>query len=285
MPDLNVTIPLPILGVGEKFKVRQRLLPSGAFSAYVDRTNAQFTLTGLSVGTYEFEVIVVTASAIECDPAYFYKEILPEFTCWDFTASMIESPANSGLYYIELGLSGGTQPPCGWEIEYVQGGTTKSVIYPTLSGSSIRIPVNNLSTQVTVFALLCNGNEKQCYTVTVSVLPDPPDPCVGVVIEDTLLVEPPEIGLPYSLYIQFTDSTPHTNNAHIIWQQLGTPVTTGNPLDFGFFIFPNYLWGGIAPNLNIWLNQLYPVPTIGVITYQVRFLDQCGTWHTFNVTV
>lgn len=285
MPNLDITIQFPILTGSEKFKVRYRLLPSGSFSAYQDETNALFTLSGLTAGDYEVEIIFVTEEGLECPATYQYHTVLADFTCWDFLAVLEENPANSGLYNIKIDFSGSTQPLCGWEIEYTQGTNTKTVAYPTLPATNvIRIPVPNATTVVTVYALLCNGVEKECYTVSLSSLP-PVTPCIGLTIDDTLLSPPSIAGLPYSLFVLFTDSTPPTKNAHFTWQQVGTPLINGQILDSGTFFAANYLWGGTSPNLNIWINQLYPIPTVGQTTYNVRMLDQCGTWHSFTVVV
>lgn len=286
MADVTVTIQSPTLQGSEKFKVRYRTLPGGSFGAYSDKTTNTFILTGLSVGNYELEVIFVTEDGTECDATYHYFEVAPEFTCWDFTATQEEYPANSGLYRIKLNFSGGTQPPCGWEVAVTPaGGTTNITTYPSLPVSNvIYIAIaNNVVHQVTVTALLCNGKEKECYTVFTTAVPSPPS-CTGATLVDAQLLMPPMPGQLWTLYLEFSQSTPPTNDAHILYQQTGTPQSPGATLDSGSFIFPGYLWGSTSGgNSTIYIQNINPRPVWGQYTYTIRFLDRCGNWLTTTV--
>lgn len=285
MANVTVNIPSPVLQGSEKFKVRYRELPNGAYTAYQDETSNTFVLSGLNVGNYEIEIIFVTEDGAECDPAYYYKTILPEFACWDFVATQIESPANSGLYYIQINFASGTQPPCGWKITVTPiGGSARLLTYPTLPASNtINIPVQNVINTLTVTANLCGGNEKDCYTVNTTPVPTPPS-CTGATILDAALIPPIIFGQPWTLFIQFSQSNPPTVNAHITWQQIGTPRVLGQPLDSGSFIQAGYIFGGTPTAATIYIATLSPTNVFtGQFTYNVRFLDKCGNWLTTQV--
>ncbi len=285
MADVTVTIPSPTLAVGEKFKVRYRTLPSGAFGAYSDQTSNTFILTGLSVGNYEIEIIFVTADNVECDAVYYEFEVAPEFTCWDFSAVQEETSTGSGLYRIRLNFSGGTQPPCGWEISVTpSGGTTSIYTYPTLPVSNIvNISIaNNVVHTVTVTALLCGGKEKECYTVITTAVPTPPL-CIGATLADASLLPPPFPNQLWTIYLEFSQSNPATNDARIYYQQTGTPRFANGVLDSGSFIQTGYLWGVSGANSTIYIQGINPQPVWGQYTYNIRFLDRCGNWLTTTV--
>lgn len=286
MANQTITIPSPVLTGSEKFKVRYRQLPSGVFSAYQDRTNAPFTLTGLSEGNYEVEIIFVTASGIECEPTYEYFDIYADYTCLDFYSQMIEQPANSGLFYIKVNFQIGTAPPCGWQITLapLDGSPIRTLTYPTLpSSGELRISSPNKDTRLTATALLCNGREKECYSVIVSKVVIP-TPCVPLVIVSTEMVFNPG-GAPWSLHIVFTQSTPPTKGINVQWQQVGTPVVPGTPMDSGSFVLPGFVYFS-APggNHQVYINQLNPTSVYGQFTYNCKMLDECGTWHHFQVS-
>lgn len=285
MANLTVSIPSPVLQGSEKFKVRYRLLPSGSFSASADKFTNTFVLTGLSEGRYEIEVIFVTEDATECPAVYYEYEIVPEFTCWDFEAVQEEYPANSGLYRIRLDFSGGTQPQCGWQVSVTPlGGTASVYTYPTLPASNtvnISIPNNSIYT-ITVTALLCGGNDKECYSVNTVPVPTPPT-CTGASIFDTQITYDPVSRLFY-LFIEFVQSTPNTIDANVVYQQTGLPKVPNQPLDFGSFVQTGYLFGvGGAPGRSTIFVRLNPTLPIGQYTYNVRFLDRCGNWLSTTV--
>lgn len=286
MADITVTIPSPTLQGSEKFKVRYRTLPSGSFGASADKFTNTFILTGLSVGNYEIEIVFVTEDGTECDPVYYEFEVAAEFTCWDFSATQEETSSGSGLYRIKLNFSGGTQPPCGWEIAVTpSGGTTSIYTYPTLPVSNVvNIAIaNNVVHTVTVTALLCNGKEKECYTVATTAVPTPPS-CIGATLVDASLLPPPFPNQLWTIYIEFSQSTPPTNDAQIFYQQTGTPRNAGGFLDSGSFIQTGYLWGSTAGgNSTIYIQGVNPQQVWGQYTYNIRFLDRCGNWLTTTV--
>jgi hypothetical protein len=280
MPNIDITIPLSVLQAGQKFKTRYRLLPNGAFTSNVDRTNAQFTLFGLAAGDYEMEIIFVLADDTECPDAPYYFSIVPEFTCGDFVTQLVERPANSNLFALQVSFSLASIPPCGWEVVYNQGGGNITVNYPTLTVSPVYIPMANKATSVAITALLCTG-EKECFTSSVPSIPSP-SPCTPAVLLFGEIIAAPFAGQPDGLYVFFTQSTPPTSTAHFVWQQTGTPITPNTPLDKGQFIQSGYIFGQSGGNSTI-VFQINPVPTVGLKTYILRMLDRCGIWHQITV--
>lgn len=111
MAELTVTIPYPILTAGQSFKVRYRALPAGGFSAPSSRTNAAFTITGLTAGTqYEFEIIVVNADASECPPTFWYGTPQDEYSCDVFTVTQ-SGDGVSAPYVLNITYTGSPPTP------------------------------------------------------------------------------------------------------------------------------------------------------------------------------
>ena len=225
MPNVTITIGTPVLAAGEHFKIRYRLLPNGSFSAPQNKTNAPFTLTGLTAGSYELEVIVVKADCSECPPAYQIFEVVTLFTCIDFTVTLVLEA--NGLTYLQISYSlpgGWIDPACGWDIVY--NGNT--VHYAALPASPIKILVPNVTTQVQIVADGCNGNKKLCYTGTVppAIPTCTPTFFTGYTIQPTSLstFNSPE----FLLTVNFTQSTPCTTSVFLIINQ--GPVTGGLPV-------------------------------------------------------
>lgn len=285
MADVTVNIPAPVLAFGEKFKVRYRTLPSGSFTSYTDYTTNTFTLFGLATGSYELEAIFVPSDDVECEAVYHYFDVYADYECLDFSSIMIENPANSGIYFIQVNFQIGTAPPCGWKITLtpLAGGATRTLTYPTLPNTGvIRIASPNVDTYLTATALLCNGREKECYTVIVSKI-TPIEPCVPIVIVSTDL-QYVGAGGNYSLDIVFTQSTPPMKGANVVWQQTGTPITAGTPLDKGSYIVPGRVFQVVGGNFRLYISGLKPVPTFGQFVYNVKLTDECGVEHNFTVS-
>lgn len=283
MADVTVNIPAPVLAFGEKFKVRYRNLPSGSFTAYTDYTTNTFTLFGLSTGSYELEAIFVPSDDVECEAVYHYFDVYADYECLDFSSMMIENPANSGIYFIQVNFQIGTAPPCGWEITLtpLAGGATRTLTYPTLPSTGvIRIAAPNVDTYLTATALLCNGREKECYTVIVSKI-TPIEPCVPIVIVSSSLDY--LAGNRYGIDIIFTQSNPPMKGANVVWQQTGTPITAGTPLDKGSYIVPGRVFQAVGSNFRLFISGLNPVPTFGQYTYIVKLTDECGIEHVFTI--
>ena len=210
MADISITIPAPSLTAGQYFKERHRLLPVGTWSGQTNRTNAPFTITGLSVGDYEFEFVLVNADGTHCPPVYRTYTLVGDYDCLTFASQMQKQ---NGLYHVEVTYTlppGFTDPACGWEIEYVQNGVYNKFTYANLPVSGIiKIPCANLSGILYIRALMCNGRVKECHSNDVAYYPDPPCvPISGVVI--TFEEVPNFEWCDYYINISFTQSTPAT---------------------------------------------------------------------------
>lgn len=211
MPDITIQINTPVLVGGESFKVRYRQLPAGAWSSYSTRSNAPFTLTGLSVGDYELEVIVVKG-ATECPAIIRPFKVVQPFSCITFDAEIVAAGSQFNLE-ITYTLPGGfTNPPCGWTIQAIGNTTNKSINYTTLPASPIKIPVANEGLLVRVIANLCNGKTQTCYEGDVLQIPAP---CIPIVVSSVTFVPTGKIvngKKEFEVTFNFTQSTPPTTN-------------------------------------------------------------------------
>lgn len=283
MADINITIGTPTLKPGEKFKVRYREMPGGAFIPFADQTNAPFTISGLNPGTqYEVEITFVLADGTQCYTVNRYFTTKNPFTCdgYGFSVQLIQDP--NTLYYIELSYTPGAVPPCGWEIEYTQQGQmTQFISYTTLPLSGlIRIPVNNISGVITVRALLCNGASTICFESDFNAVILPP--CVPIVITEVILTGNPPPSPGYTLSIEYTQSTPATRNGRVIFQQTGIPAPGQRPLDNGTW-FP-VGFGGPGQINQVVSGTVTPTVTLGVgIYYTIQFIDDCEVSHIIGV--
>lgn len=283
MPDITITIGSPTIVAPAKFKTRYRELPSGTFSSNVDRDNTPFTLTGLSAGYYELEVIYVNAQGQDCPTILRTFEVIDDYPCVEFSAEIAQD--ESGIYYLDITFTApsqqspvGSDPPCGWEIEYTQGGGTVIIPYATLPASGIiSIPVQNLATQLTIRAMMCNWKSKDCFDDEV---PPAAGPCIPMVITSSEITQNPAPSIGYTIGYYYNQSVPVTKIINVSYQQTGVVQQSGAVLDSG--VLPP---GGVYPILGgavFW--TVVPTPVFGYITYVVKVIDICGTEHTFTVT-
>ncbi len=279
MPDITITIPSPILTGSAYFKVRYRLLPGGAFSGYQNRTNAPFTLTGLTAGNYELEVIYVKEDGTECAATYQYFEVKPEFTCVNFTMQIVH--AGNGLFNLEITYTQPpVSPPCGWRIDYNNGNGLKSIHYSTLPAANvIKIPVANWATYVKIVALLCNGDEKMCGEADVTAIDVPCVPFANVRGQINYV---PGSNWQYQIELKFDQSNPGTDFHDIIYEQLGVPANPNQQLHKGVIYVPQTIPVYNNPRI-IW--HVNPVPTTNeIIQFRVKTRDKCNVWHTIIIT-
>lgn len=249
MPDIDITINSPVLLAGQKFKTRYRELPAGVWSANVDRTNATFTLTGLTAGKYELEVILVLADETECAATLRGFEVVDPVACIDFTAEIVQTA--SGLYNLQINYSIPSpvyNPACGWKIQY--GSTV--VNYATLPTPPIVIPVQNVGMQVKVTANGCNGNEKDCFNADV---PEITPTCTPMTITGAEVIINGTFPGGYTLTIKFTgtQSSPPTQWLTVLVNQIN--VLSGTP---GQASYPTFTYG--------------PIPTVGFSSFYVSLL-------------
>ena len=229
MADRNITIPYPVLKAGEKFKVRYRILPGGAFSAYQDETNTQFTLSGLTEGAeYELEIIFVQADETECSAVYIQFTVPDSYECVeDFAAEIIRD--SNGLYWLEITYTPpGSQPACGWEIIYQQGSGTATIPYASLPTSGlIRISVANQSLILSIRAMICDGQYEECFLADVSEI-SPPS-CVSisnVTMQIREVLNTVTNRCEYFLDISFTQSNPISSTILLSYAQGGSIFNT-----------------------------------------------------------
>lgn len=179
MPDITLVISFPVLNPGEKFKTRYKLLPSGAYSSNVDRTNAPFTLTGLAVGSYVMEIIYVNQLGQDCQVLYKYFEVIDPGTCKAFTVAIISGTVSNK---IEVSYTGAGTFPNGFAIDYypLPSGVAQTAIYNPLPASPVNISIpKGYDYHVRIRGLYSDGSYEICYEGNVD---RPPEPCVAAVI-------------------------------------------------------------------------------------------------------
>ncbi len=221
MPNAVVTIPQPVLTSGQFFKTRYRVMPSGPWSSYVNRTNAAFTLTGLSAVQYQLEVILVKADGTNCPPVYKTFTLIADYSCITFASSIMKQ---GSLYYININYTPPVgNPKCGWEIEYNQGTGPKIVKYTTLPASgNIKIPVANLASVLYIRADMC-GKKKDCHSADLS--PVPQSACDPIILTTAELFE---LAGKWYMKVNFTQSTPPSTALTVTYMQTGSATC---PLD------------------------------------------------------
>ncbi len=277
MANITLTIPLPLLTAGQHFKTRYRSLPSGTWSSYTNRTNAAFTLTGLSTGNYELEVILVNADETECPATYKQFTVVADFSCIDFTVTLAQSGSVYNLN-IAYTLPGGfTNPPCGWDVIITDNTGTKTIPYATLPMGGITLSVNNLAMVVKVRANLCNGDYKYCYQGDIS--PIAPPPCVPLKLTGIdMIYNGPTSNNPNTYYIRFQiiNSVPASKTYFISYQE-ALPGTDSGTFSFNL----------PSPAPLSYLYSMLVHPTSPSKPFEVMYTgsitDDCGVSHPFSV--
>lgn len=276
MADLTINIPAPTLTPGQYFKERHRLLPFGSWSGYFNRSNAPFTLTGLSEGEYEFEFVLVNADATECTATYRTYTIVDDYECISFNSEMKKV---NGLYHIEVTytLPGGhTDPSCGWEIEWSQNGNTNVVPYATLPASGIiKIPCTNDVAVLYVRAKMCNGKTKNCHVADITNFPDPPcQPFSNVTVQ--IIGQWNGSSCDHYVVINFTQSSPATTSALLDYKQWHHGAISGD------FFNGNIPISATATSVKVKLTPLW-YPSDEYTDYYVTFVDVCGNGWPYKV--
>lgn len=250
-------------------------MPSGSWNSYVNRTNAPFTLTGLSASQYQLEVILVKADGTNCAPVYKTFTLVGDYDCTKITFNgQIVKPtaATQEMHISYTKLSGYADPSCGWRVVYIQNGNTYTYI-PTLTGTSGTIKISLGSTNGLVLYMeadLCNGKTKRCHVQ--DVLYSAP-PCTPIVFTDKLLQATPPNGM-ISLF--FNQSIPATTNLKITYQQY-PPVVTGCPLDS----LTTPMVVPLATSTTFVSFPIHPCAAQSYI-YKVWVQDDCGQTHVIS---
>lgn len=291
MPNVSVTISNPTLALGESFKERHRLLPSGAWSAYTTRTNAPFTLS-LTAGTWEMEVYVLQADGTICPSTTRTINVVEPpsedpYTCPDFTVTFLTNPTRISITY-----TGGTgTPDCGYQVRYKKAGSSTwgtPILYATLPVSPFTVYLPSLqSYDVQILANQCDGFNI-CEEVTVS--PPAPPECVGLSGFD-FTIQP--IENPQSQQKKFqltitatTQSTIPTTSITAIATQTynllpslpwtgSSPITGISPTAFSFTMILYY--NGYTNGARLPASTTYPY------TWEVSFVDACGKTHRIMI--
>lgn len=270
MASKKIKINLPQLAGGEYFKVRYRELPSGTFTSYQNETNAEFTLTGLTPNAnYEVEIIYVKLGLTDCPATYQYFTVPEDYTCVnDFAASIVQGAG--GLYWLEITYTPpATSPSAGWEIIYQKNGSNTTVKYATLPASgTIRIQVANVSTSVTIRAMIGGGQYLQCAQFDVSAIVDPP--CVAI---SNLNISFREVLKPngrcdYYIDISFTQSNPASNPIYLDYQQLNFPA-------YDFFQGNVPVPSGTNVSMSVKIRP-YFLTSQEITEYVIAVVDTCG---------
>jgi hypothetical protein len=280
MANITLTIPLPLLTAGQHFKTRYHSLPAGVWSSYVNRSNSPFTLTGLSTGNYELEVILVNADDSECPATYKLFSVKEDYSCIDFTAALSQTGSLFKLT-ISYTLPGGfTNPPCGWDIIITDSTGTKTIPYASLPVGGIVLSVNNTAMTVKMRANLCYGDYKYCYQGDISPIPPPPCTPLKLVALDLLYNNPSSQPNPNTYFIRFSiiNSIPASKTYHISYQE-GSPGTDSGTFSFNL--------PSPAPGTYMYSMQVHPTSPFKPyeISYTGSITDDCGVSHPFSVMI
>lgn len=275
--DVTIQIPTPTLVTGQHFKVRYREV-GGAYSSYQNETNAPFTITGLTSGNYELEVILVNADESECPATIKTFYVYEPYECIDFTAEIVKE--DQGYYLVINYTPPATNPPCGWIIDYEDDSpkVLKRYTTPTLPASGeIKIKlIKNQITQIWVRADQCNERITLCHNSNVPAAAG----CSPIVITSVDLL-PPTGGAPnyWQITINYNQSTPFTGPCTTTATQTG--VTAGFP--GGFYINTHTLPASPTSSFTF---KVYVAP--GSFqgeqpTFNGTMTDICGNSHYWSV--
>lgn len=247
------------------------MLPSGSWGTYTSRTNAPFTITGLSAGDYEFEFVLVNADETVCPAVYRTYTVISDYDCISFASEMKQV---NGLYHIEITytLPGGyTDPPCGWEFEYTPSAASplKFTMSALPVSGIIKIPCQNVSTSLYIRALMCNGRTKNCHANDVTNFPDPP--CVPFSSVSMNIIEQQGANgkCEYYLDVSFTQSSPATTTVNLQYVQWTNGLPAGDNFNGSV---------SISATATTFRRKLNPHFLEGqeCSGYYVNFIDVCG---------
>ncbi|OSZ79120.1 hypothetical protein CAP35_12965 [Chitinophagaceae bacterium IBVUCB1] len=279
MPNATITIPQPVLTAGQYFKTRHRLLPSGGWSGYTNRTNATFTITGLVAAQYQLEVILVKADGTQCPAIYKTFTLIGDYDCTKVTfgAQMIKVGSVYNLQVTYTKNAGYVAPPCGWQIVYVHNSTTYNYTITSLPlpTGNIRIPLtNNNGLLVSIFSDLCSGKKKLCYEADVT---KPYEPCANMTLVSAVMTKNPSTGLFY-ITLNILQSAPPTTTPMVYYKQTN-PLSSGLP-DEKLFT-PTISSTATAISFQVTPN---PAAISEVFTYTGYIRDACTGLFTYTVS-
>lgn len=281
MPDITIQINTPTLVAGESFKVRYREI-GGAWSGYSTRTNAAFTLSGLTPGNYEMEVIVVKGG-IECPAIIRPFTVIAPFSCITFEAEIVQNDVAAKLV-IDYTIPGGfVNPPCGWKIILQGALNNKTINYSVLPTPPINIPVLNEAMVVKVVADLC-GKSQTCFEADV---PAADNPCTPMVVNSVTAVWAGIANnqLRYNVTFNITQSIPPTTTAFVTVTQTNTIIAGGGlPGQTSFGSFNPKIISTTATSFTVQID-FNPNIVGDIYSFAWFVTDRCGTQHTGSGTV
>ena len=164
----QITIPSPVLQVGEHFAVRWRLVPGGAWTAVApDPTNAPFALMLPPGGRYEVEARVVLSGGQECPPVSYF--VTPT-TC-DCPQNTDAALVRNTTGQVSLRISYDSVPPCGFTLTYGPGSTPGGAaanyqtvpLNPPPGSSAMSFPVTGDDYDVILYVNCCDGPPVYCF--------------------------------------------------------------------------------------------------------------------------
>lgn len=267
MPDKTISIPQPVLKLGETFSVKYRQLPSGSWVDITPKTNAPFTITGLAIGNYTLEVAIIR-SGVPCDKKYYSFSV--EDPC-DCPPSLAYTATFDMFGNVHVTITSGTPSPkiTSYTVDIRDGNGAQSVlIYPTnLQNYTFTFPETIGAYNMIIFSH-CGKYQKVCMDEFMNILPAS---CDGITLPSATIVKMvTAIGtVQYYLRVVFTQSNPNTMTTNLSYNQTDK-VVIGNPDGGVSFVnsVSSPLMIPIYPNLSVVSSDF--------INYDWRFSDICG---------
>lgn len=273
---INIDKPILDLTLGQYFKIRYRL-DGGAWSGYTNYTTNSPTLTGLTEGEYDVEIIFYNGTA-ECDAVYTSFVALEAPDCPTFTFEIIKVDLITQLKISWTLPSPFTAAPCGYEFVINQGSFSTIIDYTTLPSTGVAFVTLPANLTTTVSAYL-----NDCYQLKLCTEADvDPDStaCIPMTINTVAKTYDPFTDM-WLITITYGQSTPRTTATTMTWQQTNVLIPPVIPTFGSFAWSPSGAAGGGA-------SVAWKVPynrdgQIDEATFKGNFTDVCGNTHTWSV--
>jgi hypothetical protein len=276
MPDVNITISDPVLISGQYFSVRYRI-QSGSWTDLGYKTNAQFTIYGLTAGIYELEVRVDLGGSptVLCEPVSYFFTVEEEYACPEIEGVEIVRDGQQSTIEIS-GITVSSPYPCGYYVKYrPYGGSWNQIFFSSLPSSiTIPIPTPPSNYQVIIEGVLCDGNATvECYYNVI----EAPTVCIPGSITGNGVSYFMNGQGQFFMVVPFSNSTPPSAQYTITWQQYGTMISglpdSGGTQNFNA-VSPVYV--PINPNLNIQPEISGLFQGRRLLRYTGNIMDDCG---------
>ena len=214
--DVSININDPILMGTEYFLVHYRLAPAGIWIDLGIQSNAPFTITGLSAGNYELEVVFVNEDGVLCpavivDFTVVADPPIDQCNCMTVTnLSVTRKCDNTAVIHMDLGAQTGG---CSLSITYSQFGNINPQTITYVQGTfpsfvDIVTPDNPSSIPPSVAVVLrcCNGDVLTCFNGQVTNIINQDCGCIVPFISGAWINYDP-VANEYTLCINFTSAT------------------------------------------------------------------------------